>query len=317
MSWHFSIDLAKENKRKSAGFPLSSALSDADRNLQEAHLESERRGSTSQRGLIDAIQHSIRDQMGEDFDAIKGIDEEEMALLLGRASTLVMEATQHLHAMLRRQALLEDVARHVILQAADEAVVGALQKSRLKQEWRIREHWVKAEAFEKRGPKKGKNRVRAAAPRSKKEVCSKLSRVTEQIDRRSRMYANTAASVSCLEDTGFLQTRCLTEASILKERQGLAMTDGAESLFLGEIIEIVLPSTAHHFGKQGTSKSAGPTIIGRHSLFPTTAAAAASQRDAEFAIAHFNENSLKLGMEMSVADVSLRSVAGSGAEANT
>ena len=94
--------------------------------------------------------------MGEDFDAIKGVDEEEMASLIGRASMLVKKATQHVHAMLRRQARLEDVARHVVLEAADEAVAVAVQKLRLKQEWQLREHWVKAEAYEKRGPKKGK-----------------------------------------------------------------------------------------------------------------------------------------------------------------
>lgn len=87
--------------------------------------------------------------------------------------------------------MLEGVAIKCILAACDAAVDEAVKKERIREEWRRREHWVQRQALERRGPKKGKHKVRVTPAKevpSKEELHRSVQGAFDLVKERAQLY---------------------------------------------------------------------------------------------------------------------------------
>ena len=109
-----------------------------------------------------------------------------MAETLQKANSLVRKAMAALHAAERRFAQFEAVAREAIVLASDNAVEVIVEKARWREEWARREHWVRKQSTEKRGPKRKKNRVRDSAekavPPCATQTCQGIRLAVERVE---------------------------------------------------------------------------------------------------------------------------------------
>ena len=173
------------------------ALSDADRNLQAAHLDAARGISGSDKALAHAMQTAVQEELGQHAAGFAELDENDVAATLSRAGALVREALEALRAEQLR-----------IKEAEEAAAKKAARKAQLELEWARREQWVQQQAVTKphrHGPKKGKNRVRSTSkPESidSNTIQKVVAAAVERVDRRSEGHRRTAQAIAALEDSG-------------------------------------------------------------------------------------------------------------------
>ena len=125
------------------------------------------------------------------------------------------------------------------------------------------------------------------------------------LEQRSKIYEYTAMTIAGLERAGCLRSLPSRQENVHlhNERKQLAMTHGTGSLFEGEVLELVtgrsLLSTLSQMPAQRPVQSTLPALPSNINRVLE----AVRERDHELSIAHFNEASWKLGIEMSLAEV--------------
>lgn len=290
-------------------YTMPPALSDIDEQLQQAYLSGARMGiEDASPEILAATDAALREQLEGNTEALGDCNECDILDVIGNAKSLVREALVALHAVEYRKRILETVARQAVLDAANAAVAEAVYKEGLRDEWRKREHWVRKEAQQCQGPKKGRNRQRKVQQPQLVEsqtLKHSLERAVENVERRSWHYKLAGKSITALEHNGFLRRSVAdtTEKTRMKiARQQLALDDGPESLFDGEVVELVVPKRAHHLCSSiPADASGGPRrpITQRQAL---SVFDAAKERNADLRTAHADEIALKVGIQISLAE---------------
>merc|ERR1711871_831729 len=139
------------------------ALTDADAALQDAYLAAAMapENDKCRDNLRKCTITSFEAHLGDTSDHLADLQEQDLFDVLGRLRSTVNDALTELRRAKCRFKALEDVAQKIIKEAADAAVEQCVRVQRIKAEWQQREHWVKKQSVEGRGPKKGKNKKRS------------------------------------------------------------------------------------------------------------------------------------------------------------
>lgn len=279
-------------------FCFPPALSDADARLQRAYMaltDEDEPGAE----VLEASRGLLLERLGAEAGHVSELDEDELTTAIGSARALIGDALQALRRVQQRRRLLEAVASEVLFSVSDAAVDEACKKERLREEWRRREHWVQRQSLERRGPRKGKNRIRDALPKpSKEEVTRKIRCVASLVEQRSRMYQQTSRSVATFKRLGMLEGAVDDDAELRRARLRLAESDGPDSLLDGEVLVLTFP---------GARKSGAAATTSAHLRAPAPSGFIkvlddATMRDKGLRVAQVNESALKLAMEMSLAE---------------
>lgn len=249
----------------------------------------------------------LTDELGDQIQYLSELDDEELAATLSGARSLVTQALDALHRMQRRQHILKQAATEAIRGAADAAVEQANYHTRIREEWRQREHWVQRQALERQGPQKGKNRIRqpqpqAAAKTSKAELVLKVCSAVNFVEQRSGICERTANSIKTLEQAGLVQRLSGTEAQEMHGGQFRAVMDTDEQFGQGEVLVLRLP-------KKGLSLPS-PATPAQRALRPPVGCDIfrvldeSCEKDKNLMAANFAEAELKRSIEMSLAQAS-------------
>jgi hypothetical protein len=288
-------------------FSMPPALTDVDRRLQEAHFAvalSVADDVASKDELFHATGAALQEQLGEASTFLAELNDADVAATLGAARTLVTEALKALHRTLRRQKSLEHVAVQAVMTSIEQAINEVGQKEKLREEWRRREHWVQRQSFERRAPKKGKNKARSAAvPQApaKEDLKKHVQHAVEYVEQRSRLYRHISNSIAVLQQEGLLHRLCPEERRQQLGGQDLseASAEHPESLHEGEVVELRLKRSQPLLkDRQSHASAVRPPRRGGFAA-PIEEA---KQRDVALALERTNEAAFKLGIEMSLAD---------------
>jgi len=119
------------------------------------------------------------------------------------------------------------------------------------------------------------------------------------VERRSAIYQRTATSIKTLERAGVAQRLSGVEAASIRDaREQLAITQGPDSLFDGEVLLLRMPKKS----TQSVAAIAKPTPAMRAPASSNLQDVfeASERRAHDLAVAHIDESALKLGIEMSL-----------------
>lgn len=192
-------------------FTMPPALSDIDRRLQEAHVVHARsQGSEvaeAQEDLFHATTMAVQEQLGTHSEAMAQLDDDELNVALGNARSLARDALACLHTELRRQE--EEIQK----------------EERIKEEWRRRDNYVQSQAFECRGPKKGRNRTgRQLKVPGKQELKQRCSRAVAHVEQRFRVYEHSVTAIAKLQEAGCIRSLAGPDEAALMAKSARTVT---------------------------------------------------------------------------------------------